>query len=247
MPVGRDAMFWNPATFNYEAATTGAGPLEQSMFGSQFALDAPIARQWASAAGAAVPGYTQRALNPYARRAVERLYDPLYGEFVAASDPLADYSTDPIQTFAQYAGGRLGTPSNIGQTTPGNWQDILNLARYQGIGYTGDSLENLGLAGTQAAVNRSIRAASALEDPAALTGLATYDPRYAGEAGRMRQNALTRLSEQFAAGTMQDPQGRYIGGPASSTADWLAYITDPTASGLNVVRPELQYGYTAPA
>lgn len=239
-PEYRPPVYWDPKSFSYQpSATSGFDPLAQGYFATEM-MDVPQERKWAAAVGAALPGYTD---NPFIRRAINRLEDPLYGEFWARSggeDPGPD-------AFAAYAGERLrnigtgwGAPGSLpGQTAPGNWQDVLNAARIQGVGYTGPGYGELGISDTRQAIAESL-----LKDPSALVNLATWNPNASTIRGRMRQDAINRIQERFAAGTLRGTEGSpNLGGPMASNVDWLAYITDPARdAGLNMVRPGYGYG-----
>ena len=54
----------------------------------------------------------------------------------------------------------------------------------------------------------------------------------------MRQRGLERLQRRFGAGEIKGPGDQVLGGPASTTADWLAFITDPSR---NIVPEQYQY------
>jgi len=227
---------WDPNTFRY-VDTGEEGGIYGSAYEGAILPTLPAAQQFGAGAAAALPGYYD---NPYAQSAVERLYDPLYGQYLTGFGGVTG-EEEPTQSFAKYAGEALrggipggGLPGIVGEARPDNWQDILTVARARGLGYTG----------VQPGAELEDRWAPALSDQAqarALTALATYDPTAGSIYGRMRQRGLERLQRRFGAGEILGKGDVVLGGPASTTADWLAFITDPSR---NIV-PE-QYRYRTP-
>lgn len=228
---------WNPATFRYEASGVedlAAGGVDRSAFAGTIMPMMGAPEQFMAGAAGALPRFYD---NPYTQRAVGNVYEPLYGQYLAGYGGFT--GAEPTQSFAEFAGTALGgggLPS-IEAYTPTNWGDILNVARARGLGYTG----------AQPSAELEARWLPALSNEAqarALTGLATYDPAAGSIYGGMRERGLGRLEQRFMAGDIQGPGGQALGGPAATTSDWLAYITDPTR---NIVKAPYQYGYTPPA
>ena len=224
---------WDPNTFRY-VDTGEEGGIYGSAYEGAILPTLPAAQQFGAGAAAALPGYYD---NPYAQSAVERLYDPLYGQYLTGFGGVTG-EEEPTQSFAKYAGEALrggipggGLPGIVGEARPDNWQDILTVARARGLGYTG----------VQPGAELEDRWAPALSDQAqarALTALATYDPTAGSIYGRMRQRGLERLQRRFGAGEILGKGDVVLGGPASTTADWLAFITDPSR---NIVPEQYQY------
>ena len=220
-------MQYNPDTMSY---TIGGTALAEPLVGT---LDPTT--QYGLAARQV---FGQQRFNPWVNRAMTRAYEPMYGRYIAG-DP------DREQTFAQYmrgydpatgttiedydpltgaGGGPFRQPVPTG--TPGNWEDIVNVARSMAaIPYTPGGVIPSDVVGYEAPTDVvTDKWTKVLNDPEqlrALTAMATYDPRAGTIRGRMREAARAAQQERF-----------FANNPAATGVDWLGYITGQGQTGM---------------
>jgi hypothetical protein len=206
---------------------------EETDFSGRAALAGQIvsgltpAEQFDIGAEAAMPGYQE---SPYTRAYAQRSIAPMYGRFLAAGAPGEWTGEGAPPTFAQYTrsamtGARGGQPLVTNLSTQ-NWQDIMDVARSQALGYEAPS-------GGAPSDVLAAKWGPMLRDPqqvAALTAMATYDP-YAGSIyGGLRQRGLDVMRRRFLAGDAD---------PASAGSRWLTHLMG--GAGGAYINPAYQY------
>jgi len=236
------ALVWNPITFQYDwspdTTVGGLGTADpRAALAGTIVSGLPSAQQYGLAARATMPGYTDR---PYMSSMINRMYDPLYGQYLSGYGGFLGEDVAPEKTFAQWlrtpTGGIAAQQAGAGQSrwgglTPGgmmtagagglpdpalgeNWQNIIETARSlaPGSGYDPAS-------GGIADYGRWV---DMLQDPsqaAALTSMATYDPRAGSIFGKLRQKGLQRKQQSY-----------LDRNPGATAADWLGYLANPESS-----------------
>ena len=244
------ALVWNPTTFQYEDTATPSG-VGTSALGGQLAGNIlpqlGAGAQFQAAAGDVFgQGYAD---NPFARRAIQQQYNPLYGQYLMGYGGGGGSSGIGDGSFASWLrGGGGATPGTnqfgtgaipMSQDNLSNWQNIIGTARAMDPRFGGGSVT--------AGSNIYNQYADMLQDPAmvrALTSAATYNPTLGSIYGGLRQRGIDRAQQAY-----QQTN------PGATGADWLGYLAagqGPTAGMVTApgftVAPTTGQGYgTLPA
>ncbi|MAH45276.1 hypothetical protein CMI37_05580 [Candidatus Pacearchaeota archaeon] len=217
MALGDLYQTYDPITYDpTEGAYTGAST---SALGGSIIPQLGMGRQFSVGAQQAMPTYFA---NPYARAAVESVYQPMLGAYLAttpgatgASGSFADYVNQNLanQTAAGAAGYGItdaafgGSPANI------NWGNIATAARGQGPGST--TAQQEAYAELPTYYTGLFEGENAIRNANAIAALATRGqgaPAF-GPRADIRQAGIDRLQQAW---TMQNPAGTAV--------DWLGYI-----------------------
>jgi hypothetical protein len=225
------ALEWDPTTLTWQWGG-GADPFGRTALAGQIVPELGIGQQYDIGLEAAMPGYQE---SPYSKAYAQRSLNPLYGRFLAAGAPGEWTGTEAPPTFAQYTrsamtGARGGMPL-VTDLSMQNWQDILNVARSQALGYEVPS-------GGAPSAELEGKWGPMLKDPqkvAALTAMATYDPYAGGIYGGLRQQGLDVMRRRFLAGDAD---------PASAGSRWLTHLMG--GAGGAYINPAYQYQSTGP-
>ena len=239
------ALVWNPTTFQYEDTATPSG-VGTSALGGQLAGNIlpqlGAGAQFQAAAGDVFgQGYAD---NPFARRAIQQQYNPLYGQYLMGYGGVGQATGDG--SFAEWLRGGGGAQSPGAnrfataalQPNVANWQNIIGTARAMDPRFGGGTIA--------AGSNIYNQYADMLQDPAmvrALTSAATYNPTLGSIYGGLRQRGIDRAQQAYQQAN-----------PGATGADWLGYLAagqGPTAgmgSAPFTVAPTTGQGYgTLPA